>query len=162
MQTKYTSGTVFQRLARSRPISVSRTYWSGRRSRERPPLYYTLSPTYSVCKEYGYSMGSILPVEPYQLTEGIQPHQLVITARCRTECGNRRSSRSAGSMSLRCLFDFAGFLCPPRHQSARNGRRGQEAELVAVTATCPNCRATTMPTRQVSSTGSCTRWKTRS
>ena len=99
LQTRYTSGTVFHAFLGEKLPDWKAAAALVRKIAENYKLpYYTLSPTYSVCREHGYLVG-----EQYTCPTADRPPRYTAaspatTARCRTgTTANSRSTRSGRS-----------------------------------------------------------------
>ena len=167
LQTKYTSGTVFHaflgeklpgwKAAAALVRKLPRTILCPT-TPSRPPIRCAKS-TATLPESSSPAANAANPPKSIAASPGI-------IAQYRTGTpGKPRSSRNAGSTPLRCPGStLPGLLCPPPTPKRQIWKWRQEANCCfssprpAPTAARPPC----CWTRQVSSTGSCTRWKTRS
>ena len=122
LQTRYTSGTVFHAFLGEKLPDWTSTASLVRKIAENYKLpYYTISPTYSVCKDHGYIAG-----------------EHFTTARCRTgTTARRRSSRTEPSITSARLISrmsapsatpwrTASTRMLPRHQTAQGSCSSQQ------------------------------------
>ena len=146
MQTLYTSGTVFHAFLGEKLPDWSSAANLVRKIAENYKLpYYTLSPTYSVCKSHGYLAGEkfICPhcgekTEVYsRITGYYRPVQNWNDGKSQ-EYKERKLYDIAGSMAKR---DFAPAATAAEADSAPAASCGAEQKLVLfATKTCPNCK----------------------
>lgn len=148
LQTKYTSGTVFHAFLGEKLPGWKAAAALVRKIAENYSLpYYTLSPTYSVCKEHGYLAGEQFtcgkcgkPAEVYSRITGYYRPVQNWNAGKTQEFKERREYAPAVSG-----FDFAGTPVSSPDTKAPDMEVATGGELLLfVTATCPNCRAATM------------------
>jgi len=146
LQTLYTSGTVFHAFLGEKLPDWSSAATLVRKIAENYKLpYYTLSPTYSVCKSHGYLAGEkyICPhcgekTEVYsRITGYYRPVQNWNDGKSQ-EYKERKLYDIAGSMAKR---DFAPAATVAEAESAPAACCGDAQKLVLfATKTCPNCK----------------------
>ncbi len=148
LQTKYTSGTVFHAFLGEKLPDWKAAAALVRKIAENYSLpYYTLSPTYSVCKEHGYLAGEHFtclkcgqPAEVYSRITGYYRPVQNWNAGKSQEFKERREYVPTLSG-----FDFAEDpVSSPATKAPEMEVTTGGKLLLFVTATCPNCRAATM------------------
>ncbi len=147
LQTLYTSGTVFHAF-----LGEKLPDWKAAASLVRPIAsnyklpYYTLSPTYSICKEHGYLAGEVkvcphcgAKTEVYsRITGYYRPVQNWNDGKLqeyanRTEYDIGRSSLKRPTRSVVTLSNFAEDVEVKVEQP-------QDIKYLFTTKTCPNCK----------------------
>ncbi len=147
LQTKYTSGTVFHAFLGEKLPDWKAAAALVRKIAENYSLpYYTLSPTYSVCRDHGY-----LPGEQFTCSKCGEPAEVYsrITGYYRPvqnwNAGKTQEFKERREYVLAASHLPSG---PQADGGARAEKREEEATggemLLFVTPTCPNCRAATM------------------
>ena len=127
LQTLYTSGTVFHAFLGERLPGWKSAQSLVRKIAENYRLpYYTLSPTYSVCKDHGYIAGEV-PVQNW-------------------------NDGKAQEFKDRKVYDVETYNTPRKHSSACCGSdAGMDTDawienepVLYTTSTCPNCKMVKM------------------
>ena len=150
LQTLYTSGTVFHAFLGERLSDWKTAAQLVRKIAENYRLpYYTLSPTYSICREHGYLSGEQpeCPIchqktEVYsRITGYYRPVQNWNDGKVQ-EYRQRKNYRLAGNV-FHPAADSS--VREPKATDAENERKHREHELPGTlklfsTAACPNCR----------------------
>ena len=147
MQTKYTSGTVFHAfLGEKLPDWKSSAALVKKIAENYSLPYYTLSPTYSVCKDHGYIAGEHFtcgqcgkPAEVYSRITGYYRPVQNWNAGKTQEFKERREYVPAASQLVFSSQAGTRAQLEPQEQIIQNGEH-----LLFVTPTCPNCRVATM------------------
>jgi ribonucleoside-triphosphate reductase len=144
LQTRYTSGTVFHAF-----IGEKLPSWQGAAELVRKIAanyklpYYTISPTYSICKDHGYIAGEHFtcpecgkPTEVYsRITGYYRPVQNWNDGK--TEEYKERKLYNLGASHL----THAGPLkAAPQTQTASAPETPEDGLFLFTTKTCPNCR----------------------
>jgi len=141
LQTLYTSGTVFHAFLGEKLPSWQSAANLVRKIAENYRLpYYTLSPTYSVCREHGYLSGEqfVCPhcgekAEVYsRITGYYRPVQNWNDGKAQ-EYRQRKTYNIAGSVFKGKEVDFVAEAAAPLRAYA-------EGTMLFTTKTCPNCR----------------------
>jgi anaerobic ribonucleoside-triphosphate reductase len=140
LQTLYTSGTVFHAF-----LGEKLPDWKAAASNYKLP-YYTLSPTYSICKEHGYLAGEVkvcphcgAKTEVYsRITGYYRPVQNWNDGKLqeyanRTEYDIAHSSLKRPTRSVVTLSNFAEEVDVKVEQP-------QNIKYLFTTKTCPNCK----------------------
>ena len=149
LQTRYTSGTVFHAFLGEKLPDWEAAARLVRKIAENYRLpYYTLSPTYSVCREHGYLTGEQFtcphcgkPTEVYsRITGYYRPVQNWNEGKAQ-EYKERREYVIAKSVLTHQGPNKAEEVAPSPAAAAASvpGETGKRAILFA-TPTCPNCR----------------------
>ena len=162
LQTLYTSGTVFHAFLGEKLPDWKAAAQLVRKIAENYQLpYYTLSPTYSVCRDHGYIAGEVYvcptcgkKTEVYSRITGYYRPVQNWNAGKSQEFKERKLYDIASSMSQfdnekhgvkRESTDAVSFSCDtaqtdeiPAASSEETG--GEEQLLLFATRTCPNCR----------------------
>ena len=148
LQTLYTSGTVFHAFLGERLPGWKSAQSLVRKIAENYRLpYYTLSPTYSVCKDHGYIAGEVYecPIcgkktEVYsRITGYYRPVQ-------------NWNDGKAQEFKDRKVYDVETYNTPRKHSSACCGSdAGMDTDawienepVLYTTSTCPNCKMVKM------------------
>ena len=147
LQTKYTSGTVFHAFLGEKLPDWKAAAALVKKIAENYGLpYYTLSPTYSVCKEHGYIPGEQFtcskcgnPAEVYSRITGYYRPVQNWNAGKTQEFKERKEYVLASSQ---LVFSPQAEEKTPAESSGEEVKDG--SLLLFVTPTCPNCRAATM------------------
>lgn len=144
LQTLYTSGTVFHAFLGEKLPDWKAAASLVRTIAENYKLpYYTLSPTYSICKEHGYIAGEVwncphcgAKTEVYsRITGYYRPVQNWNDGKTQ-EYENRKEydlSRSAGRKFLTAQPE-------KEEKSSKEALSGAEKVYLFTTKTCPNCK----------------------
>ncbi len=147
LQTLYTSGTVFHAFLGERLSDWRTAAKLVRKIAENYHLpYYTLSPTYSICKEHGYLAGEQYecPIchgktEVYsRITGYYRPVQNWNDGKAQ-EFKQRKTYQVAGSAAAAAPVATASEKAPEQPKPPQ--AHGTSALRLITTATCPNCRA---------------------
>ena len=140
LQTLYTSGTVFHAFLGEKLPSWESAAALVRKIAENYRLpYYTLSPTYSICKDHGYLEG-----EHFTCPHCGQPSEVYsrITGYYRP-VQNWNVGKSQ-EYKERKEYDMSKSTTPnpqkPEEKAEEKGCADCEKTLLFTTATCPNCR----------------------
>ena len=142
LQTLYTSGTVFHAFLGEKLPDWKAAASLVRKIAENYTLpYYTLSPTYSVCKNHGYLLASSLPAPRAGKARGVQPHHRYYR-RYRTGTQARQRSIIPASYTL-----FRG-QTRPKKNAIRKKRRQAKAHPPS-TALFTYSRAEPAPTARL-------------
>ena len=147
LQTLYTSGTVFHAfLGEKLPNwkSAANLVWKIAENYRLP--YYTLSPTYSVCKNHGYLAGEHFkcpecgePAEVYsRITGYYRPVQNWNDGKA--EEYRERRLYDMGSSRIDGHGKAAGEAAPAEPAGNASGSSEKETVYLFTTKTCPNCR----------------------
>ena len=148
LQTLYTSGTVFHAFLGEKLPSWESAANLVRKIAENYRLpYYTLSPTYSVCKDHGYIAGEVYkcphcgkPTEVYsRITGYYRPVQNWNDGKSQ-EFKDRRTYDIAKSHLTHTGCISCGSE-PDLHDDMISG--AASATYLFATPTCPNCKAAT-------------------
>ena len=148
LQTLYTSGTVFHAFLGERMPGWKSAQSLVRKIAENYRLpYYTLSPTYSVCKDHGYIAGEVYEcptcgkkTEVYsRITGYYRPVQ-------------NWNDGKAQEFKDRKVYDVETYNTPRKHSSACCGSdAGMDTDawienepVLYTTSTCPNCKMVKM------------------
>ncbi len=148
LQTLYTSGTVFHAFLGERLPGWKSAQSLVRKIAENYRLpYYTLSPTYSVCKDHGYIAGEVYEcptcgkkTEVYsRITGYYRPVQ-------------NWNDGKAQEFKDRKVYDVETYNTPRKHSSACCGSdAGMDTDawienepVLYTTSTCPNCKMVKM------------------
>ncbi len=146
LQTLYTSGTVFHAFLGEKLPDWKAAANLVRKIAENHRLpYYTLSPTYSVCKNHGYLTGEqyVCPqcgetTEVYsRITGYYRPVQNWNAGK--TQEFKDRKLYDIGHSTVRPIAGGAAECCPSGDTAADNSGEPVKTLLFA-TATCPNCK----------------------
>ncbi len=146
LQTLYTSGTVFHAFLGEKLPDWKAAANLVRKIAENHRLpYYTLSPTYSVCKNHGYLTGEqyVCPqcgetTEVYsRITGYYRPVQNWNAGK--TQEFKDRKLYDIGHSTVRPIAGGAAECCPSVDTAADNSGEPVKTLLFA-TATCPNCK----------------------
>ena len=145
LQTKYTSGTVFHTFLGERLPDWKAAASLVRKIAENYELpYYTLSPTYSICKEHGYLQGekSVCPIcgqttEIYSRITGYYRPVQNWNAGKAQEFKERRVYDIGRSHMTRTGPVASGEIPA---ETGRPAVAGEARRLLFVGTTCPNCR----------------------
>ena len=149
LQTLYTSGTVFHAfLGEKLPDWKSAAALVRKIAQNYKLPYYTLSPTYSVCKEHGYLAGEQdkcpscgCPTEVYsRITGYYRPVQNWNDGKAQ-EFKDRKVYKVLGSISdMKEKFNDSCESCVPHMQTApTNENSGENKLILCATKTCPKC-----------------------
>lgn len=149
LQTLYTSGTVFHTFLGEKLPDWQSAATLVRKIAENYKLpYYTISPTYSVCRTHGYLAGEQHTCRIAEAKPRFTAESPVTTARCRigttakfrslrtgrcTACWTTASISSAKPKPLGNAENFEVFGAHPPMCAA--------AYTLFTTKTCPNCKA---------------------
>ncbi|MBQ3866116.1 MAG: ribonucleoside triphosphate reductase, partial [Clostridia bacterium] len=146
LQTLYTSGTVFHAFLGEKLPDWKAAATLVRKIAENYKLpYYTLSPTYSVCKNHGYLAGEVAvcphcgePTEVYsRITGYYRPVQ-------NWNDGKSQEFKDRKVYDIgRSHLTHKGPLEPTEHKPEAEeapAAVGTEENLLVVTTTCPNCK----------------------
>ena len=147
LQTKYTSGTVFHAfLGEKLPDWKSAAALVKTIAENYGLPYYTLSPTYSVCRQHGYLAGEHFtckqcgePAEVYSRITGYYRPVQNWNAGKTQEFKERREYVPAASQLTPSRKGAKTILHEPQETTVQNGEH-----LLFVTSTCPNCRVAVM------------------
>ena len=149
LQTRYTSGTVFHAFLGEKLPDWEAAARLVRKIAENYRLpYYTLSPTYSVCREHGYLTGEQFtcphcgkPTEVYsRITGYYRPVQNWNEGKAQ-EYKERREYVIANSvLTHRGPKAAEQVEASPAATAASEPRTGEAHALLFATPTCPNCR----------------------
>ena len=148
LQTLYTSGTVFHAFLGERLPGWKSAQSLVRKIAENYRLpYYTLSPTYSVCKDHGYIAGEVYEcptcgkkTEVYsRITGYYRPVQ-------------NWNDGKAQEFKDRKVYDVETYNTPRKHSSACCGSDAgmdtdawtEKEPVLYTTSTCPNCKMVKM------------------
>ena len=148
LQTLYTSGTVFHAFLGERLPGWKSAHSLVRKIAENYRLpYYTLSPTYSVCKDHGYIAGEVYEcptcgkkTEVYsRITGYYRPVQ-------------NWNDGKAQEFKDRKVYDVETYNTPRKHSSACCGSDAdfdvdawtEKEPVLYTTSTCPNCKMVKM------------------
>ena len=145
LQTLYTSGTVFHAFLGEKLPSWKSAANLVRKIAENYKLpYYTISPTYSVCKNHGY-----LPGEHFTCPECGGPAEVYSRITGYYRPVQNWNDGKAEEYKNRKLYDVANsHLDPAKHPQSKEGTASTPATDVLpdgiylfTTKTCPNCAA---------------------
>ncbi len=147
MQTKYTSGTVFHAfLGEKLPDWKSAAALVKKIAENYSLPYYTLSPTYSVCREHGYIAGEHFTcdkcgktAEVYSRITGYYRPVQNWNAGKTQEFKQRTEYIPSASQLVFSGQVGGGAQLEPQEEIMKDGEL-----LLFVTPTCPNCRVATM------------------
>ncbi len=147
LQTKYTSGTVFHAFLGEKLPDWKAAAALVRKIAENYSLpYYTLSPTYSVCRDHGY-----LPGEQFTCSKCGEPAEVYSRITGYYRPVQNWNAGKTQEFKERKEYVLSAPHLPSGHQSFAGARAemGEEEAtggemLLFVTPTCPNCRAATM------------------
>ena len=143
LQTLYTSGTVFHTFLGEKLPSWQSAAQLVRKIAENYKLpYYTISPTYSVCKDHGYIAGEQYTcptcgekTEVYsRITGYYRPVQNWNAGK--TEEFRERKVYKIDEARVRAAAKKVEEAAEPQQESSA----GADGTLLFATATCPNCR----------------------
>ena len=143
LQTLYTSGTVFHTFLGEKLPSWQSAAQLVRKIAENYKLpYYTISPTYSVCKDHGYIAGEQYTcptcgekTEVYsRITGYYRPVQNWNAGK--TEEFRERKVYKIDEARVRAAAKKVEEAAEPQQES----KAGADGTLLFATATCPNCR----------------------
>ena len=143
LQTLYTSGTVFHTFLGEKLPSWQSAAQLVRKIAENYKLpYYTISPTYSVCKDHGYIAGEQYTcptcgekTEVYsRITGYYRPVQNWNAGK--TEEFRERKVYKIDEARVRAAAKKVEEAVEPQQES----KAGADGTLLFATATCPNCR----------------------
>ncbi|MDL2219101.1 ribonucleoside triphosphate reductase [Ruminococcaceae bacterium OttesenSCG-928-O06] len=133
LQTLYTSGTVFHAFLGEKLPSWKSAANLVRKIAENYKLpYYTLSPTYSVCKNHGYLAGEV-----YQCAECGETTEVYSRITGYYRPVQNWNEGKTQEFKDRKLYTIAA-------EEEGVPAAAQESILLFTTQTCPNCRAATM------------------
>ncbi len=151
LQTLYTSGTVFHAFLGEKMPDWKAAAALVRKIAENYKLpYYTLSPTYSVCKNHGYLAGEVFTcpecgekTEVYsRITGYYRPVQNWNDGKAQ-EYKDRRVYNAASSMARhandkkKADVEADGACCEP---ATTTNVAGADRVILFATTTCPNCK----------------------
>ena len=144
MQTLYTSGTVFHAFLGERLPGWKSAMSLVRKIAENYRLpYYTLSPTYSVCKDHGYIAGEVYEcpacgkkTEVYsRITGYYRPVQ-------------NWNDGKAQEFKDRKVYDIGAYNTPKKHikvtETGEIKCSGEDIAVLYTTSACPNCKMVKM------------------
>ena len=156
LQTLYTSGTVFHAFLGEKLPDWKSTAKLVRTIAENYKLpYYTISPTYSICKEHGYISGEHFkcpkcgqPAEVYsRITGYYRPVQNWNDGKLQ-ECSQRKTYDIANSayhgVNQHIVSDTCCGEQDVRVQADPNFKKNDGEILLFTTKTCPNCKMAKM------------------
>lgn len=149
LQTKYTSGTVFHVFLGEQPTSWEAVASLVRKIASNYKLpYFTISPTYSVCKEHGYITG-----EQYTCPKCGKPTEVYSRITGYYRPVQNWNTGKAQEFKERETYDFneasRAKVNGPATHDAQNGKGDSKTDapvgscssenLLFTTKTCPNC-----------------------
>ena len=149
LQTKYTSGTVFHVFLGEQPTSWEAVASLVKKIASNYKLpYFTISPTYSVCKEHGYITG-----EHYTCPKCGKPTEVYSRITGYYRPVQNWNTGKAQEFKERETYDFDEAFCAnvdgPAKRDAVHGDKpakadvsectGSSENLLFTTKTCPNC-----------------------
>ena len=143
LQTLYTSGTVFHAFLGEKLPDWKAAATLVRKIAENYKLpYYTMSPTYSVCKDHGYIAGEVYTcpkcgqkTEVYsRITGYYRPVQNWNEGKTQ-EYHDRKVYDIAHS-----TLKHDGCVCDKKEEEQKTAVNGTNATLLFATPTCPNCK----------------------
>ncbi|MBE7004404.1 MAG: ribonucleoside triphosphate reductase, partial [Ruminococcaceae bacterium] len=145
LQTRYTSGTVFHAFLGEKLPDWESAARLVRKIAENYRLpYYTLSPTYSVCRDHGYLSGEQFPCPHCGKTTEVYSR---ITGYYRpVQNWNEGKSQEYRERRTYVLNHSTLTHKGPREEpddpaaKAQSGVRSVQRAILFVTRTCPNCR----------------------
>ena len=155
LQTRYTSGTVFHAFLGEKLPDWEAAASLVRKIAENYRLpYYTLSPTYSVCKNHGYLTGEqfVCPhcgekTEVYSRITGYYRPIQNWNAGKTQEFKDRREYviensllKHIGPVPLECSLADRPQKAAEETPAARPEEKSDSTPILFVSATCPNCR----------------------
>ncbi len=146
LQTLYTSGTVFHAFLGEKLPDWKAAANLVRTIAENYALpYYTLSPTYSICKKHGYLVG-----EQYTCPECGQPTEVYSRITGYYRPVQNWNDGKAQEFKERRLYDLGNSHLKPGHHPASNaaaaapaaptGNAGDARVMLFTTASCPKCK----------------------
>ena len=147
LQTRYTSGTVFHAFLGEKLPSWEAAANLVRKIAENYKLpYYTLSPTYSVCKNHGYLTGEQFTcpecgetAEVYsRITGYYRPVQNWNAGK--TQEYKERKEYDIGNSVLRHNGPIPEVKAEPVQEAPVVEERAENRAILFATPTCPNCR----------------------
>ena len=147
LQTRYTSGTVFHAFLGEKLPSWEAAANLVRKIAENYKLpYYTLSPTYSVCKNHGYLSGEQFTcpecgetAEVYsRITGYYRPVQNWNAGK--TQEYKERKEYDIGNSVLRHSGPIPEVKAEPVQEAPVVEESGENRAILFATPTCPNCR----------------------
>ena len=147
LQTRYTSGTVFHAFLGEKLPSWEAAANLVRKIAENYKLpYYTLSPTYSVCKNHGYLTGEQFTcpecgetAEVYsRITGYYRPVQNWNAGK--TQEYKERKEYDIGNSVLRHNGPIPEVKAEPVQETPVVEESGENRAILFATPTCPNCR----------------------
>lgn len=140
LQTKYTSGTVFHVFLGEQPSSWESVATLVKKIASNYKLpYFTISPTYSICKEHGYIQGEHYTcpkcgakTEVYsRITGYYRPVQNWNIGKTQ-EFKDRKTYNFGGAVNGTCYHDAAKAI-------EASSKAKVAGNLLFTTKTCPNC-----------------------
>ncbi len=149
LQTKYTSGTVFHVFLGEQPTSWEAVASLVKKIASNYKLpYFTISPTYSVCKEHGYITG-----EHYTCPKCGKPTEVYSRITGYYRPVQNWNTGKAQEFKDRETYDFdeasrANVDGPAKHDAAQGDKSvktdasecaGSSENILFTTKTCPNC-----------------------
>lgn len=149
LQTKYTSGTVFHVFLGEQPTSWEAVASLVKKIASNYKLpYFTISPTYSVCKEHGYITG-----EHYTCPKCGKPTEVYSRITGYYRPVQNWNTGKAQEFKDRETYDFdeasrANVDGPAKHDAAHGDKpvkthasecAGSSENILFTTKTCPNC-----------------------
>ena len=146
LQTRYTSGTVFHAFLGEKMPDWTSTASLVRKIAENYKLpYYTISPTYSVCKDHGYIAGEHFTcpecggqTEVYsRITGYYRPVQNWNDGK--TQEFKDRTVYNLGASHLKSERTVSRTVADGKHEAAPKASDGARVMLFT-TKTCPNCK----------------------
>ena len=146
LQTRYTSGTVFHAFLGEKMPDWTSTASLVRKIAENYKLpYYTISPTYSVCKDHGYIAGEHFTcpecggqTEVYsRITGYYRPVQNWNDGK--TQEFKDRTVYNLGASHLKSERTVSHTVADGKHEAAPKASDGARVMLFT-TKTCPNCK----------------------
>ncbi len=140
LQTLYTSGTVFHAFLGEKLPSWESAAALVRKIAENYRLpYYTMSPTYSICKHHGYLAG-----EHFTCPECGEPSEVYSRITGYYRPVQNWNVGKTQEYKARKEYDIAKSTCPNPVKPAAAAEEAVcadcEKTLLFTTATCPNCR----------------------
>ena len=144
MQTLYTSGTVFHAFLGERLPGWKSAMALVRKIAENYRLpYYTLSPTYSVCKDHGYISG-----EAYECQKKKKKTEVYSRITGYYRPVQNWNDGKTQEFKDRKVYDISKYNTPQKHiKLSENGEvtcSGEDIPVLYTTATCPNCKMVKM------------------
>ena len=131
LQTLYTSGTVFHAFLGEKLPEWHSAARLVRKIAENYKLpYYTLSPTYSICKDHGYLSG-----EQYECPVCHSKTEVYSRITGYYRPVQNWNDGKAQEFKQRKVYDAAGFLAGKRQEASE-----EALPLLFTTQRCPNCR----------------------